>query len=246
MQTVNEVSKQTGVSVRTLHHYDAIDLLKPAKITKAGYRLYDDAALHRLQSILLFRELEFSLKDIKKILDSPDFDLKEALSQQIRLLELRRSHLDDLISFARNIQKKGENDMDFQAFDKTEIDRYAKEVKERWENTAAYKEYQLKATEMTDSETEETGRQLLDLFAGLGALKTGAPDEPQAQDLIRKIQEFITEHYYTCTDEILKGLGEMYVCDERMKRGIDKAGGEGTAEFARQSIKRYTYSAKPQ
>ena len=278
MQTVNEVSKQTGVSVRTLHHYDAIDLLKPAKITKAGYRLYDDAALHRLQSILLFRELEFSItearyrssisdtcmlnlsqsakkelrlintisKHIKKILDSPDFDLKEALSQQIRLLELRRSHLDDLISFARNIQKKGENDMDFQAFDKTEIDRYAKEVKERWENTAAYKEYQLKATEMTDSETEETGRQLLDLFAGLGALKTGAPDEPQAQDLIRKIQEFITEHYYTCTDEILKGLGEMYVCDERMKRGIDKAGGEGTAEFARQAIKRYTYSAKPQ
>ena len=72
MQTVNEVSKQTGVSVRTLHHYDAIDLLKPAKITKAGYRLYDDAALHRLQSILLFRELEFSLKDIKKILDSPE------------------------------------------------------------------------------------------------------------------------------------------------------------------------------
>ncbi len=112
--------------------------------------------------------------------------------------------------------------MDFQAFDKTEIDRYAKEVKERWENTAAYKEYQLKATEMTDSETEETGRQLLDLVAGLGALKTGAPDEPQAQDLIRKIQEFITEHYYTCTDEILKGLGEMYVCDERM-RGCKKS-----------------------
>lgn len=241
MQTVNEVSKQTGVSVRTLHYYDAIDLLKPAKITKAGYRLYDDAALRRLQSILLFRELEFSLKDIKKILDSPDFDLKEALSQQIRLLELRRSHLDGLISFARNIQKKGENDMDFQVFDKTEINRYAKEVKERWENTAAYEEYQLKAAEMTDSETEETGRQLLSLFAGLGALKAGSPNEPQAQDLIRKIQEFITEHYYTCTNEILKGLGELYVCDERMKHNIDQAGGDGTAEFARQAIKIYTY-----
>ena len=98
---------------------------------------------------------------------------------------------------------------------------------------------------MTDSETEETGRQLLFLFARLGALKAGAPNEPQAQDLIRKIQEFITEHYYTCTNEILKGLGEMYVCDERMKHNIDKAGGSGTAEFARQAIKLYINSSKP-
>ena len=88
MRTVKEVSRLTGVSVRTLHHYDAIGLLKPTEVTRAGYRLYDDTALSRLQSILLFRELQFPLKEIKAILDSPDFDPEEALTQQIKLLEM--------------------------------------------------------------------------------------------------------------------------------------------------------------
>ena len=117
MRTVNEVSKLTGVSVRTLHHYDAIDLLKPTKITEAGYRLYDDKALRRLQNILMFRELEFPLKQIQLILDSPKFDQKEALEQQIQLLELRRKHIDELISFAREIQKGGVNKMNFNIFE---------------------------------------------------------------------------------------------------------------------------------
>ena len=93
--------------MRTLHHYDAIGLLKPTEVTKAGYRLYDDTALGRLQNILLFRELRFPLKEIKAILDSPDFDPSEALAQQIRLLELQYKHLGELISFAREIQEKG-------------------------------------------------------------------------------------------------------------------------------------------
>lgn len=83
MKTVIEVSKLAGVSVRTLHHYDAIGLLKPSKVSEAGYRLYDDTALARLQNILLFRELKFPLKKIRQILDSPDFDPREALAQQI-------------------------------------------------------------------------------------------------------------------------------------------------------------------
>ncbi|MBQ2776576.1 MAG: MerR family transcriptional regulator, partial [Peptococcaceae bacterium] len=90
MKTVKEVSNLTGVSVRTLHHYDAIGLLKPTELTEAGYRLYDDTALERLQMILLFRELQFPLKDIKVILDNPAFNQTEALSQQIALLELQR------------------------------------------------------------------------------------------------------------------------------------------------------------
>ena len=80
MRTVKEVSKLTGVSVRTLHHYDAIGLLKPTAVTQAGYRLYDDEALGRLQSILLFRELQFPLKEIQAILDSPGFDRSQALA----------------------------------------------------------------------------------------------------------------------------------------------------------------------
>ena len=77
MKTVHEVSRISGVSVRTLHHYDAIGLLKPTAVTEAGYRLYDDAALARLQNILLYRELEFPLKEIKAILDQPEFDEKQ-------------------------------------------------------------------------------------------------------------------------------------------------------------------------
>ena len=103
MRTVHEVSRLTGVSVRALHHYDRIGLLHPAKVTEAGYRLYDDAALERLQYILLFKELQFSLKEIKGILDSPDFDRGRALEQQITLLEMRKEHLENLIDFARGI-----------------------------------------------------------------------------------------------------------------------------------------------
>ena len=124
MRTVNEVSKLTGISVRTLHHYDAVGLLKPTAFTQAGYRLYDDTALERLQQILLFRELEFPLKDIKKIIESPDFDRGRALEQQIELLTLKKEHLENLIDLAREIKKNGANTMDFKAFDKSKIDNY--------------------------------------------------------------------------------------------------------------------------
>ena len=109
MRTVNEVSKLTGISVRTLHHYDAIGLLKPSRVTEAGYRLYDDTAVGRLQTILMFRELKFPLKEIKKILDSPVFDQQEALSQQIHLLKLQQKRIEQLILLACEIQKKGVN-----------------------------------------------------------------------------------------------------------------------------------------
>ena len=97
MKTVTEVSKLSGVSVRTLHHYDAIGLLKPTRVTEAGYRLYDDAKLQRLQSILLFRTLRFSLKEIQRILDSPEFDPQEALEQQLAMLELQKQQLEETL-----------------------------------------------------------------------------------------------------------------------------------------------------
>ena len=101
MMTIHEVSKLAGVSVRTLHYYDAIGLLPPTALTESGYRLYDDTALARLQSILLFRELEFPLKDIKRILDGPKFDQATALTDQIKLLELQQARLGRLITLAR-------------------------------------------------------------------------------------------------------------------------------------------------
>lgn len=238
MKTVKEVSRLTGISVRTLHHYDAIGLLKPAEITEAGYRLYDDTALRRLQNILMFRELQFPLKEIKAILDNPEFDAGEALKQQITLLELRRKHLDELISFARQI-KKGADKMDFHAFQKTEIEKYAQEVKDRWGTTEAYKEFKQKTEGKTDIELGAIADRLLSLFKDIGLLRGSEPSEKSVQEKIRELQTFITEHYYNCTDDILDSLSQMYVGDERMKRNIDKAGGDGTAEFVRQAVSVY-------
>ena len=236
MKTVHEVSKMTGVSVRTLHHYDAIGLLKPAKVTDVGYRLYDDTSLSRLQHILLFRELQFPLKEIKEILDSPGFDPSEALTQQIELLELQYKHIGELISYAREIQKKGSFEMNFNVFDTGEIETYKAEAKEKWGNTTAYKEYTEKAKNKTDKDFADNADRLMEIFAELGALKENAPAYKEVQEKIKALQDFITGHYYTCTDEILSGLGEMYVADERMKKNIDKAGGQGTAVFVREAI----------
>lgn len=238
MLTVNEVSKLTGVSVRSLHHYDAIGLLKPAEVTEAGYRLYGDAQLERLQSILMFRELQFPLKEIKAILDRPDFDFREALAQQIKLLELQLKHIEELISFAREIQEKGVMEMEFKAFDKKEIEQYEKEVRKRWGTTKAYEEYRQKAKGRSDKD-RETGDRLMALFAEMGAFRQSEPAEQPVQEKIAAIQQFITDNYYTCTNEILSGLGKMYVSDERMKRNIDKAGGDGTAEFVEQAVRVY-------
>ena len=122
MKTVKEVSRLTGVSVRTLHHYDAIGLLKPTAVTEAGYRLYDEQTLGKLQTILLFRELEFPLKEIKEMLTAEHFDPMAALDDQIRLLELRREKLDRLIDHARHIQNTGVMNMDFKAYDSKKLD----------------------------------------------------------------------------------------------------------------------------
>lgn len=237
MRTVNEVSKLTGVSVRTLHHYDAIGLLKPAKTTEAGYRLYDDTALSRLQDILLFRELQFPLKEIKAILDSPGFDPSEALTQQIELLELQYKHIGELISFAREIQKKGVREMNFRVFDNSEIEQYKAEAKAKWGDTEAYQEYEQK--QKSGHDFSEMASQLMNLFSEIGALRQLPPDDKAVQEKISVLQNFISGNYYTCTAEILRSLGQMYVSDERFKHNIDKAGGEGTAEFVNQAIAFY-------
>lgn len=234
MLTVKEVSALAGVSVRTLHYYDAIGLLKPQKVTEAGYRLYGGAELSRLQNILLFRELQFSLKEIKTILDSPNFNPQEAIVQQIELLELQYKHIGELISFAREIQNKGVKTVNFDVFNKTELEQYKDEVRERWGNTHAFKEYEQRNASKTDFSNE-----FMSLFSEFGALKSKDPAEKCVQDKVRALQSFITENFYTCTDEILMGLGEMYVSDERFKQNIDSTGGEGTAEFVKQAISYY-------
>ena len=239
MRTVKEVSKLTGVSVRTLHYYDAIGLLKPAKVTEAGYRMYDNAALSRLQSILLFRELQFPLKEIKVILDSPNFDPSEAIAQQIELLKLQYEHIGELITLAREIQRKGVTTMNFEVFDKSEIEHYKAEAKTKWGETQAYQDYAQKSAAQFEDEQKEIANQLLGKFSNLGTLRHLPPTAKEVQEKISVLQKFITDHYYVCTNEIFHGLGQMYVRDERFKKNIDKVGGDGTAGFVSRAIAEY-------
>ena len=232
MKTVGEISKMTGISVRTLHHYDEIGLLKPARVTEAGYRLYDEEALERLQHILLFRELQFPLKEIRDMLDSPVFDPAQALETQIHLLEMQRDHLENLIALARKIQKKGEKIMDLRAFDQSKMDEYKKEAKEKWGNTAAYHAYE----EKEKAGVSQGADALMAFFADLGKYRDLSPRDERVQQKIADLQKLITDNFYPCTKEILCGLGMMYTQDERFRKNIDAAGGEGTAAFAGQAI----------
>ena len=237
MMTVHEVSKVSRVSIRALHHYDHIGLLPATEVTEAGYRLYDEAALERLQHILLFKALEFPLKDIKEILDSPDFDRSKALEQQIHLLELRKEHLQNLIDLARGIKAIGVKHMSFEAFDTRKIDEYAERAKASWGTTDAYKEYEQKSAGRTEETQQKLNVEMMSIFAEFGKVKDLSPESEESVALARKLQDHITEHYYTCTDKILLGLGAMYAGGGDLTTNIDKVGGEGTAVFACEAIK---------
>ena len=239
MKTVNEVSRLTGVSIRTLHYYDEIGLLHPTQVTDAGYRLYDDTALEKLQHIMLFRELEFPLKEIKEIVDNPNFDRNKALEQQIKLLTLKKEHIENLIIYARGIHLMGVKDMDFSAFDTKKMDEYAAQAKANWGDTDAYKEYEKKTEGMSKEQKNGLGIEMMEIFKEFGQLLAANPGEAPVQAQVKKLQDYITGHFYTCTYEILSGLGTMYAAGGSMTENIDKAGGKGTAEFVSKAIEIY-------
>ena len=235
---IKEFARFTGVSVRTLHYYDEIGLLQPAQVDRAtGYRFYDEQSLLRMQEILFYRELDFSLKSIEEILSSPNYDKTQALKEQKKLLILKKERLERLIS-AVDSAMKGENVM--KAFDNTEFENYKAEAREKWGSTDAYREHQ----EKTKGYSKDKWNSLaegMDAVMGqfAAAMKNGdAPDSSTVQNLVKALQSHITENYYTCTKEILIGLGQMYVADERFKNNIDKHG-DGTAAFICEAIAVY-------
>ena len=240
MMTVKEVSRLTGVSVRTLQYYDRIGLLHPTGYTESGYRLYDDAALETLQQILLFRELEFPLKQISRIIHAPDFDINSALEQQIVMLQLKKEHLENLILFARGIQLMEVN-MDFKAFDTGRPDEYAEQARKQWGQSAAWQEYEEKSRGRNEEAQKAAGAGLILILEEIGKQKSqGLPTEaPEVQVLVKQLQNYITEHYYQCTPEILSGLGKMYADGGEFTANIDRACGEGTAVFAGEAIAVY-------
>lgn len=240
MKTVQEVSRLAGISIRTLHHYDAIGLLSPTTTTEAGYRLYDEDALERLQCILIFRELEFPLKDIKEILDSPNFERNKALEQQINLLTLKKEHLENLIDLARGIQAIGVKKlMDFEAFDTKKIDEYAKQAKESYGSTPAYKEFEEKSKGRSKEQEKAISVGMMNIFADMGKLLALEPANDAVQAKVAELRAYITEHFYNCTPEILLGLSEMYAGGGSMTENINNYAGIGTAEFTAKAVRIY-------
>lgn len=239
MKTVSEISKLFGISVRTLHYYDSIGLLKPTKLTESGYRLYDEQAIVRLQNILIFREIEIPLKEIKEILEKEQLNFEEIMTAQIKLLQMKKEKIEKLIAFALDIKEKGEMEMNTEIFNVEEMEQYKNEVIKKWGSTSEYKEYEQKMKGKTEKEQQETMQKLMYFFQELGEWKGNSPEDSKVQKKIQELQQFITDHFYTCTNEILYGLGQMYVQDERMKHNIDKAGGDGTAQFVQKAITIY-------
>lgn len=239
---IQEFADLTGVSVRTLHHYDAIGLLKPAAVDQqTGYRFYDEASLARMQEILFYRELGFPLREIGTILSSPHYDKQTAFRQQRQLLILKKERLERIIA-ALDGAMKGETVVT--AFDNREFEKkrkqYEAEAKEKWGSTAAYAEYEAKTGHDSAAQQQARLGALEQVFADFAHCITGgaAPDSPEAQALVQALQTCITEHFYTCTKPILAGLGQMYVSDERFRNNIDRYA-DGTAEFVSRAIEIY-------
>lgn len=238
---ISEIAKLTGITVRTLHYYDEIGLLKPSEITESGYRLYSGECLEILQQILFFRELDFPLSEIKEIMINPGYDKTEALNNHKELLIKKRQRIDGLINLIDNTIK-GDNDMSFKEFDMKEIEssknKYADEVKKRWGKTDAYKESVKKTNSYDRNQWKDINDEGRDIIAQFGENRNCDPSSEISQNLVEKWKEYITSNFYNCTNEILACLGLMYVEDERFRENIDK-NGEGTAEFMSKSIEIY-------
>ena len=228
----------TGVSVRTLHYYDEIGLLTPAFVDKTtGYRFYDEKSFLRMQEILFYRELDFSLKSIGEILSSPNYDKNKALNEQKQLLTLKKERLERLIS-AIDGAVKGVNVM--KAFDNSEFEKHKAEAREKWGKTDAYKEHAERTKNYSKLKWNDLAEGMDCIMEEFSlCMKNGtAPDSAEAQNLVKTLQNHITENYYLCTNEILAGLGQMYVADERFRNNIDKHA-DGTATFICEAIAVY-------
>ena len=208
---ISEVAKLSGVTVRTLHYYDEIGLLKPSDITEAGYRVYSNKDLETLQQILFFRELDFPLNEIKEIMTNPNYNKNEALNKH-------------------------------KEFDNSKIEenkrKYSEEVKNRWGNTDAYKEYEKKTSSYDKNSWTTINEEMIEILKEFADNSNEDPNSHIVQSLVEKWRAYITSNFYNCTKEILSGLGLMYIGDERFKENIDKYG-EGTAEFMVKAIEIY-------
>ncbi|MBA9025957.1 DNA-binding transcriptional MerR regulator [Peribacillus huizhouensis] len=246
MMKVKEVADLVGVSVRALHHYDEIGLLSPDTITESGYRLYSNENLSTLQQILFFKELDFPLKKIKEIISSPSFNQEEALSMHRKLLLEKRNRLDAMI---RTIDKtisftKGEiqmtNKEKFEGFDFSQ-NPYEQEARERWGDEAV-DQSKVKLGKMSTEKQAAMGEKMNEIYRNLAGFRQESPASPDAQAAIKEWYDLLNK-MGNYSLEAFKGLGQMYVDDERFTKNIDQFG-EGLAAFMRDAMAVYADTNK--
>ncbi|MBD2870260.1 MerR family transcriptional regulator [Paenibacillus arenilitoris] len=238
---VKEVADLVGISVRTLHHYDEIGLLKPGGQTDAGYRLYSDDNLQMLQQILFFRELGFPLKKIKEIVDNPSFDHEEALEMHRRMLLDKRSQLDRMIQTIELTIRhaKGEihmtNKQKFEGFDFSS-NPYEREARERWGDEAVDRS-NAKLGKLSAQEQAEMAEEMNGIYRKLASLRHESPASDEAQAAIKEWYDFLNR-MGSYSLEAFRGLGQMYVDDGRFTKNIDQFG-EGLAKFMQGAMAEY-------
>ncbi len=246
--TVSQLAKISGVTPRTLHHYDAIGLLSPSKHSRNGYRYYDDQELLRLQQILFFRELDFSLADIKKIIGQPEFDVISALHDHKKLIELKQKRLKKLTKTIDTTIKhmthkqSATNEELYDVFKDTEVIKYQEEVKQRWGATGAYKQSMARVGKMSKAEMEELKKQQKELTQQLVEVIDKPIESDEVQELIRKHHQGI-EFFYDCPLPMYRNVAQMYVDDSRFAAYYE-AFHPGLAQFIYKAIQYYCDNQK--
>ncbi|MFI0735097.1 MerR family transcriptional regulator [Streptomyces sp. NPDC021225] len=241
--SVGQVAGFAGVTVRTLHHYDEIGLLRPSVRSRAGHRRYDDADLDRLQQILFYRELGFPLDEVAVLLDDPDTDPQQHLRRQHAVLTERIERLRKMaaaVEHAMEARKMGINltpEEKFEVFGGKDPEQYAEEAERRWGGTEAYAESQRRAAEYTKEDWQRMQAEVADWTARFAALmEEGEPASGErAMDMAEEHRRHISTWFYECTFEAHLGLGEMYVADERFREFYDSVR-PGAAEHLRAAI----------
>lgn len=239
--TVKAVSDLAGVSIRTLHHYDEIGLLKPTESTASGYRLYTSEDLERLQQVLFFRELGFSLQEIKGIISRPDFDRRRALLDHRQLLLERQGRLERLIqSVDRTLQamERGMEMDEKEMFDGFDHAQYEEEARQRWGQTREYQESARRAKRYSKSDWEAIQQEGQQITLGVAALMDQDPSDPRVQELVRQWHQLINDRFYTCSTEVFRGIGNGYVEDSRFTAFYDKVR-PGLASFMNAAMSLY-------
>jgi DNA-binding transcriptional MerR regulator len=239
--TVKSVAKLAGVSVRTLHHYDAIGLLRPAALSEAGYRHYSEADLERLQQILFFRELEFSLQEIKQILERPDFDRREALLTHRKLLMEKQNRLQAILQSvdqtldAMERGEEMEKEAMFEVFNDPKLKEYQEEARQRWGGSDAYAESERRTRGYSKQDWMAIKEEMGAVTTGIASVMGQDPGSPEVQEKVGAWFDLINQRFYTCTPEIFRGLGEMYVADPRFTATYENVK-PGLAEFLRDAM----------